>query len=136
MADAIHSDESVATSTPSIDADAPKKKHGRRILAFLKGTTKGVVEAMLGTDRIRAAAGVQQAKNRLGILQNSPVQPAGPVDFPARYQGKKGHLNLTTTTTGPTISWSEKEDIDPVFSIAIDDIQVCHSIAWFMQSVK
>lgn len=127
MADAVHPDESAVTSTTGTDASPPKKKHGRRFLAFLKGTTKGGVETMLGTDRLKAAAGAQHAKNRLGVLQSGPVPPSGPVDFPARYQGKKGHLYITTTATSPALSWTtEKDDVDPVFSIAIEDIQVCH----------
>jgi len=82
---------------------------------------------MLGTDRVKAAAGVQHARNRLGVLQSGPTPPAGPIDFPARYQGKKGHLYITTTATSPALNWTmAKEDIDPVFSIAIDDIQVCN----------
>jgi Protein of unknown function (DUF3292) len=126
MADAIHPDEATLAGTTSTDPAPPKKKHGRRILTFLKGTTKGGVETMLGTDRLKAAAGAQHARNRLGVLQSGPTPPAGPVDFPARYQGKKGHLYITTTATSPALSWTTaKEDIDPVFSIAIDDIQVC-----------
>jgi hypothetical protein len=126
MADAIHPDEVTLAGPTSTDPAPPKKKHGRRILAFLKGTTKGGVETMLGTDRLKAAAGAQHARNRLGVLQSGPTLPAGPVDFPARYQGKKGHLYITTTATSPALSWTmAKEDIDPIFSIAIDDIQVC-----------
>lgn len=81
---------------------------------------------MLGTDRLKAAAGAEHARNRLGVLQSGPTPPAGPVDFPARYQGKKGHLYITKTATSPALSWTTaKEDIDPIFSIAIEDIQVC-----------
>lgn len=127
MADAIHPDESTATTTGT-EASPPKKKHGRRILALLKGTTKGGVETMLGTDRLKAAAGAQHAKNRLGVLKSGPMRPSGPVEFRARYQGKKGHLYITTTATSPALSWTtEKEDIDPVFSIAIEDIRVSSS---------
>lgn len=51
---------------------------------------------------------------------------AGPIDFPSRYKGKKGHAYITATATTPALSWTtENEDIDPVFSIAIADIKVC-----------
>jgi hypothetical protein len=127
MTDAIHPDEATLAGANTTDPAPPKKKHGQRILAFLKGTTKGGVETMLGTDRLKAAVGAQHARNRLGVLQSGPSPPAGPVDFPARYQGKKGHLYITTTATSPALSWTTaKEDIDPIFSIAIDDIQVSH----------
>lgn len=125
MADAIHPDEATLANTTGTEPTPPKKKHGRRILGFLKASTKGGVETMLGTDRLKAAVGAQHARNRLGVLQAGPTPPAGPVDFPARYQGKKGHLYITTTATSPALSWTTaKEDIDPVFSIAIEDIVV------------
>lgn len=133
MADAIHPDASTATTTSS-DAAPPKKKHGRRLLAFVKTTAKGGVETMLGTDRLKAAAGAEHAKNRLGALETGPRDPSGPVDFPARYRGKRGHLYITTTATTPAISWTtEKEDIDPIFSIAIQDIKVCQKTDQMLQ---
>jgi len=121
MNEAIHPDDTATTT--GTDAK-PKKKHGRRVLAFIKSTTKGGVETMLGTDRLKATVGSEHAKNRLGVLNTGPRDAAGPVDFPARYKGKKGHLYITTTATSPAISWTTaKEDIDPVFSIAIADIK-------------
>lgn len=130
MADAIHPDATTATTTGS-DAAPPKKKTGRRILNLIKGTTKGGIETMLGTDRLKAAAGVSHAQNRLGVLSTHPRDPSGPVDFPARYKGKRGHLYITTTATTPAVSWTNsKDNIDPVFSIAIQDIQVCYSQAF------
>jgi hypothetical protein len=110
------------------DAVPKKKKHGHRLVAALKGVAKGGVETALGTDRLKAAAGVEHAQNRLGVLKSGGVHPAGPVDFPCRFKGKKGHAYITSTTTAPALSWTtEKEDVDPVFSIAIADIQVGHS---------
>jgi len=79
---------------------------------------------MLGTDRLKAAAGAEHAKNRLGVLDDSKTE-SGPVQFPARYKGRKGHLYITTMAATPALSWTtEKEDIDPVFTIAIEDIKV------------
>ena len=86
--------------------------------------TKGGIETALGTDRLKAAAGGEHAKNRLGVLQDGQESNAGPVDFPARYKGKKGHAYITTSATSPALSWSAKEDLDPIFSIALADIQV------------
>ncbi len=57
-------------------------------------------------------------------MRSGEPYPAGPIDFPCRYRGKKGHAYITTTATTPALSWTtEKEDIDPVFSIAIGDIK-------------
>ncbi|KAH7383672.1 hypothetical protein BKA64DRAFT_697343 [Cadophora sp. MPI-SDFR-AT-0126] len=121
IANAIQPDAAVTTGT---DVAPKKKQHGRRILAAIKGVAKGGVETALGTDRLKAAAGGEHAKNRLGVLKSGGIDHAGPVDFPCRFKGKKGHAYITSTATTPALSWTtEKEDIDPVFSIAITDIQ-------------
>jgi len=121
MSEAIHPD---VTTTMAHASQPPKKKPGRRILGALKSVTKGGVESLLGADRLKAAAGAEHAKNRLGVLQTGPPNPAGPVDFPCRYHGKKGHAFITMTATSPALSWTtEKDDIDPVWSIAIEDIK-------------
>lgn len=123
MAEAIHPDATAVTTES--DAAPKKKQHGRRILAAIKGVTKGGVETVLGTDRLKAAAGGEHAKNRLGVLRSEKTITAGPIDFPCRYKGKKGHAYITATATSPAVSWTtEREDIDPVFSIAIADIAV------------
>ncbi|KAH8774822.1 hypothetical protein BGZ57DRAFT_1016413 [Hyaloscypha finlandica] len=121
IAQAIHPDTTAVTT--GMDAAPKKKQHGRRILSAIKGVTKGGVETVLGTDRLKAAAGAEHAKNRLGVLRSGNLVTAGPIDFPCRYKGKKGHAYITTTATSPAVSWTtEKEDIDPIFSIAIADI--------------
>jgi len=125
MAEAIHPDTAVTTGVDA-GAQKPKKKTGHRIVAAVRKATKGGVETILGTDRLKAAAGSGHAKNRLGVLKSGSVNPAGPIQFPARYRGKKGHAYITTTATSPALSWTtEKEDIDPVFSVAIADVKVC-----------
>ncbi|KAM3065561.1 hypothetical protein ACMFMF_011045 [Clarireedia jacksonii] len=121
IADAVLPDANAGVANPK-----PKKK-GHRILAAFKSVTKGGVETVLGTDRLKAAAGAEGAQNRLGVLKKSGAETlAGPIDFPCRYKGKKGHAYITATATTPALSWTtENEDIDPVFSIAIADIKVC-----------
>jgi hypothetical protein len=124
MAEAIQPDDT-STTTGTDAAPKPKKHHGRRIVAAFKSATKGGVETILGTDRLKAAAGAEHAQNRLGALKHGPDAPAGPIDFPCRYKGKKGHAYITATASSLALSWTtEKEDIDPIFSIAIADIQV------------
>ena len=46
--------------------------------------TKGGVETILGTDRLKTAAGAEHAKNRLGVLKSGPDDPARPFDFPCK----------------------------------------------------
>ncbi|KAH8597295.1 hypothetical protein B0O99DRAFT_508417 [Bisporella sp. PMI_857] len=121
IAEAIHPDE----TSPTTGADEkPEKKPGRRIIAAFKSVTKGGVETVLGTDRLKAAAGAEHARNRLGVLKSGQDPNAGPIDFPARFKGRKGHAYITTSATSPVLSWTtEKENIDPVWSIAIADIK-------------
>lgn len=120
---AIHPDPNAQGEKP-----AAKKGHGHRLLALLKGTTRGGVSTMLGTDKLKAAAGAKHAKKRLGVVQSGPKPEAGPVAFPARYDGKKGHAYITATATSPAISWTtESTDINPVWSVAIADIKVSRS---------
>lgn len=118
---AVHPDPNATTEQPK------KKKHtGHRLLAMLKGTTKGGVNTMLGTDRLKAAAGAKHAKQRLGVVIEGHKPEAGPVAFPARFHGKKGHAFITATATTPAVSWTtEKGDVDPQWSVAIADIKVC-----------
>jgi hypothetical protein len=116
----------ITANTTGAETEKPKKKHGQRFLAAIKGATKGGVETVLGTDRLKAAAGGEHAKNRLGVLKSGADPLSGPIQFPARYKGKRGHAYITTKATTPALSWTtEREDIDPIFSIAIADIQVC-----------
>jgi hypothetical protein len=114
---------SPTTTAPSAP---PKKKHGRRLLAFVKGTAKGGVETMLGTDRLRAAAGATRAKNRLGVVQSKTPPRAGPVDFPARFNGKKGHAYIREVSELPAVlGWVGEKGKEPVWEIKVEDIVVC-----------
>ncbi len=135
LAEAIQpSDNASITPTTSTHSapTAKKKAHGHRIIGALKGMTKGGVETILGTDRLKAAAGAEHAKNRLGVLKNGPEETAGPIDFPCRFKGQKGRAYITSTATSPALSWTtNREDVEPVFSIAIADIQVCTSLFFY-----
>jgi hypothetical protein len=116
------------------EGDEKKKtKHtGKRIIKFFKGATKAGVEGALGTDRIKAEIGSEPAKNRLGILPNpTDTSTSGPVDFKARYKGKKGTIYISTTATIPCISFtttSVTKNPEPIFSVAIADIKEIRKI--------
>jgi len=110
-----------------------KKKHGSKIVGFFKGTTKAGVDTKLGADRLKATIGSTRAKDRLGVLPKASEQiPSGPVDFKARYQGKKGWAYVNTSATVPCVSFSthqsdgtgeqSSESLRPVFSIPINEI--------------
>ncbi|MCJ1396907.1 hypothetical protein MMC11_000098 [Xylographa trunciseda] len=136
--DAIHHDaESKAIadgSAPSSSTAKPKHHHGARVLGFLKGTTKTGVEAKLGIDKVRASAGSKTAKSHLGILPKpGEYLPSGPIDFKARYKGKKGWVYISTSATTPCVSFSSHasdgtgeqtaNELEPVFSIPIEEIK-------------
>ncbi|MCJ1312668.1 hypothetical protein MMC25_006344 [Agyrium rufum] len=116
--DAIHMDEPTASGSTTSDSASttsqPKKKHGSRVLGFLKGTTKAGVESKLGLDKVRAAAGNKHAQNHLGILpKDNAAYPSGPVDFKARYKGKKGWVYISTSATIPCVSFStHQQDVN------------------------
>lgn len=98
-----------AAATTGTDIDASKeKKHGKtgaKILGFFKGGVKGGVDTALGVDHIKAKAGSEKSKQRLGAVPPRNVNRLmGPVDFDCRYHGKPGHAYITTQAT-----------IDPVY---------------------
>lgn len=101
-----------------------KTKKSRRILNLLKGTTKGGVKTAMTADKAKAQVGAKHAKNRLGVVKNTHTWPErGPVVFPARYKGKKGHAYITTTATTPAVSWTKDlEDVNPAWTVSISEI--------------
>lgn len=127
---AVHPEEKPEEPKESEEQQTPKdkeKKHtGRKILQFLKGTTKASVETVLGTDHIKAdLLGSEHSKNRLGILpREHPI--TGPVDFPCRFKGKKGTVYITTTATVPCVAFTTStpdKDPNPIFTVPISDIK-------------
>ena len=92
---------------------------------FLKGTTKGGVNTSLVVDKAKAKVGAHHAKNRLGVVKGDGPDPeVGPVRFPARYKGKKGHAYITATATTPAVSWTPNiDDVNPAWTVTIQDIE-------------
>ena len=132
--DAITADDTAQTSGTDASSEKGKKRHGSRVLGFLKGTTKAGVETKLGSDKARAVVGSSKAKNHLGVLPKPKDQIAsGPVDFQARYKGKRGWIYVNTSATIPCVSFSKHQSdgtgeqsekaLDPLWSIPIDEIQ-------------
>lgn len=59
------------------------------------------------------------------MKSSSSVPATGPIRFPARFRGKKGHVYVTATATTPAVSWTSdlEEDVDPSWTVLIADIQ-------------
>lgn len=100
-----------------------KGKHGKKIVKVIKGLTKAGVESVLGTDHIKAEMGSKHSKNRLGILSKTPAQTTGPIDFKARFKGRRGTIYISTAATIPCVGFTIGSDVNPVWTVAIGDIK-------------
>lgn len=102
-------DDDDATTASAKKSAKPKK--GSKILAFLKGTTAAGVNTALGANRVKAEAGFNHARQRVGVVKKDLGTEAvgdGPASFRGRYRGKKGLVLISTTATTPCVSF-EKE---------------------------
>jgi hypothetical protein len=105
------------------DQEKARQKKPNKFVALLKSATKGGVNTALSIDHAKAIAGARHARERLGAIRSTPKPPTGPVRFPARYKGTKGHAYITATATTPALSWKSKiEDGDPAWTVSIKDI--------------
>lgn len=76
------------------DVGGPKTS---RLLALVKSSAKLGVKAALQVDKLRAKAGRESAKNRLGAVPpegGAGDQKEGPTEFSARWEGKPGHIRV------------------------------------------
>lgn len=102
----------------------------------------------MGADRLKAKAGSHHAKNRVGVLSKPDVSSlSGPVDFKARYNGKKGYVYISSKATIPCVSFTtdhsvetigsaERDDLHPVWSIAVADIRELKKVGGFGWKAK
>ncbi|CAM1500444.1 Fc.00g096060.m01.CDS01 [Cosmosporella sp. VM-42] len=105
--------------------EEPKHKKTRRIMNFLRGTAKGGVQTTLTADKVNAKMGAHHAKNRLGVVKGPEPNPAtGPIQFPARFKGQKGHAYITAKATTPAVSWTtDINDVSPSWTMTIGDVE-------------
>ncbi|RMX95302.1 hypothetical protein D0868_11799 [Hortaea werneckii] len=141
LQEAMSHDPTVAHETSGSDIAASKAKNhgskGSRVLHMFKSSVKGTVETALGADHLKAKAGSEHAKHRLGVVPHSREENlSGPVDFKARFHGRKGHAYLSVRATIPCLSFSvdkgigtsgsagkSEEELHPVWSVAVADIK-------------
>jgi hypothetical protein len=114
---AIQHDPTVKHEVSGGDIEASKTtKHGKtgsRILGFFKGTTRATVQTAIGADTLKAKAGSDAAKNRLGVVPpRNAQQISGPVEFKSRYHGHRGHVYLTIKGTVPHVAFSTDKTIE------------------------
>ncbi|RDA95994.1 hypothetical protein CP533_5911 [Ophiocordyceps camponoti-saundersi (nom. inval.)] len=107
-----------------------------RLFTLIKKTARGGVAAALTADRAKAVVGAKRARQRLGVVRQLSSKgdddddaKGGPIRFPARYRGRRGHAYVTSTATAPALSWMSTSSSSsgvgkstPVWTIAIGDI--------------
>lgn len=147
--EAISYNPSVGHAASDEGTDETKRgKKSSRILNLFRGTVKGGVETTRGADKVKALAGSMHAKNRLGALppRNADLT-SGPVEFKARFEGKKGHAYIATKSTIPCIAFStdntiekigsaDREDLHPLWSIPVGDIMDIKKVGGFGWKAK
>ncbi|KAF2828341.1 hypothetical protein CC86DRAFT_191942 [Ophiobolus disseminans] len=150
--EAMAHDPTTAHETGGEDIDnAKNSKHGKKsnkIVNFFRSTVKGGVETSITADRVKAAAGSEHAKNRIGAVPpKNADMTSGPVEFKSRYDGKKGHLYITTKATIPCIAFStdktiekigtqSREDLHPLWSIPVGQIKEIRKVGGFGWKAK
>ena len=105
-----HGDHSSSPINANVNENAnkeekgkPKHQHLSKVITFFRGNTKATVETKLAVDHVRAAAGSQKARGHLGVLpKEKNLIYAGPAEFAARYDGKRGWLYITSLDTSKT----------------------------------
>ncbi|EWZ90664.1 hypothetical protein FOWG_08259 [Fusarium oxysporum f. sp. lycopersici MN25] len=126
IAEAVQPDQNIIHEDEhEEEEEKTKHKKSHRIMNFIRGTAKGGVTTALAADKAKAKAGAHHAKNRLGVVKGQEPYPlTGPIRFPARYKGKKGHAYITATATTPAVSWTtELGDVKPAWTVTIGDIK-------------
>ena len=155
---AVHPDEGDLTAKagqaePDV-AHAKSSKHGRkgsRILGLFKGTAKAAVQTAIGADALKAKAGSQPAKGRLGAVSRTKSPISGPVLFRGRLHGRKGYMLIEKGPT-PTVSFTRDSSVEEIvdetgvipeaalsstkFSILIDEIRELKKIGGYGWKAK
>jgi len=110
--------------------DVPKHRHLSKTVRFFKGNIKAVVGAKLAVDYVRASGGSEKAKGHLGVLPKpKELIYAGPNEFKARFDGKKGWVYITPNPHPHMLFVFEQPSLvenvmkmDPAWKILIADI--------------
>lgn len=134
-ATAINSAGGENNELTSTTTDSKKRS---KFLGFFKGTLKGAVKLSIGADKVRARAGIESAKQRVGVVPAKGYVPfSGPVKFDARYHGQQGHVYLNLKGEVPYTSFrvdtksamervgkASEGSSQEIWSVAVDDVKV------------
>ncbi|KAH7238082.1 hypothetical protein BKA59DRAFT_530807 [Fusarium tricinctum] len=123
-------------------------KKRSKILSIIKPVAQAAAKTVIGVDKLRAKAGSESAKNRVGAASPRVEPPiAGPVEFTCRWHGESGFAYLTTDTVSPSLCFSKRSsvgDLDsekyqavqPVWVIPISQITVLNKYSGYGTKAK
>jgi hypothetical protein len=121
-----------AKETADDSQSGTQHKHISKLVRFFKRTTAGAVDAKLGLDHVRAKAGADKTKDRVGaFVRPEDLTYAEPDAFKGRFEGKSGWVYLTNGAT-PCVLFSTHmpgpngtpDKTDPIFEIPVRGIQM------------
>lgn len=72
------------------------------------------MESKLAIDRVRAVVGSRHAKTRVGVLRSKGKRalPSGPVEFDARYEGKRGTAIIDSSKDPPVLYFTTESALE------------------------
>lgn len=119
------------------DQGDEKHPHLSKLTKISKVTAKLGLETKLAIDHVRAAAGSSSAKEHLGVVPKPKnVVYAGPSNFRARMDGKRGWATLTTGAN-PSIAFYHTDDSQPDETAEhTSDIPVCEILVKDIVQIK
>ncbi|OJJ44292.1 hypothetical protein ASPZODRAFT_135098 [Penicilliopsis zonata CBS 506.65] len=111
------------THGETTQSSPPKKTWMSSIMNVFRGTTAAGVRSKLAVDHVKAAAGSKAARNRIGILRRKGgvSLPVGPIEFNARYQGKRGAAVIDSSKEQPLLYFTTDSTADSNTDNAIEE---------------
>lgn len=110
--------------------DEHQHKKSNKILSFFRGIARGGVKTAVGVDTLRAkTVGGHHARDRLGAVPPATKVPiSGPVEFEARYEGRKGQVVLSTMGTVPVVAFVDEKKKDKKDEFGNHDLHAMWSL--------
>ncbi|KAF5021922.1 hypothetical protein F66182_6025 [Fusarium sp. NRRL 66182] len=109
------------------------KRRGK-LLGIIRPVAAAAVKTITSLDKVRAKAGSESAKNRVGATttRQSP-SIAGPVEFTCRWEGDRGFVYITTDSVSPCLCFSKNssavnlnkatdQEMRPAWAMPVSDI--------------
>ncbi|KPM35792.1 hypothetical protein AK830_g10778 [Neonectria ditissima] len=126
--EAVEKDQEMLNQAGGDDHEATiSGSHGKRrskVLGVFKIGARAAAKTLIGIDKLRAKAGAESAKTRLGAASSLEEPPiAGPVEFKGRYQGEQGFLYITTDAACPSLCFSTESSQDNSHGRILDELQ-------------